>query len=653
MRSLFAVVLCVASFAALSPAADPPAASRSALAVHSDFEGGSAKVLSIDQDAGVVRVQPGGDPKLGWPCWWSFKLTGIDRARTLTIVIDASGLKDHAGKPFDPSWALPARAAWSRDGRTWRQTADGKAGKGSMTYTVEVEAGEAHFAWAEPFTGTTAAEFIRQVAARCKDAQPFVLCRTPGGRDVPAVRFGQPAPGKLGVWVQARQHAWECGSSHVAAGLVHWLAGDDERAAALRRRTCITVVPVMDVDNVAVGAGGKNQPPHDHNRDWSDKPLYASVAAAQKEILSLIRQGGLEVCLDLHNPGKNDREPFFFLPPREQCSDANWADYQRFLAGLRQEMVGPLTYKGRTRESGPKYDPKMWRFMGASWMRQATDGHTVAMTLETPWSLSECSTDNLRRVGRELGLAIELYLRDRRCAAQPAWEKDTMQILFIGNSYTYVNDLPRMLSTLAAAGPRKLRIQTDRQVEGGQSLMGHWNKGQAVEKIRKGGWDFVVLQDQSLTPAMRPQLTKEYAPKLDAEIRKVGATTVFYMTWARKKDPPMIDKLSRTYTEVARELGAAVAPVGLAWKAAIEQRADLELFAADGSHPSPAGTYLAACVFYATLTGEDPTKLPPGAVKAVPAETARFLQTIARDTVTAQAAAPSGLDSPPAPQPRE
>ena len=90
-----------------------PAASRPALAVHSDFEGGSAKVLSIDLEQGVVRIEPGGDSKLGWPCWWSFKLTGIDRARTLTIVVDASGLKDHAGKPFDPSWALPARAAWS------------------------------------------------------------------------------------------------------------------------------------------------------------------------------------------------------------------------------------------------------------------------------------------------------------------------------------------------------------------------------------------------------------------------------------------------------------------------------------------------------------------------------------------------------------
>ncbi len=641
MRSLFAAVVCVASIAALSSAADPSPEPRSALAVRSDFEGGSARVLSIDQDAGVIRVQPGGDPKLGWPCWWSFTVTGIDRPRPLMIVVDASALKDHNNRPFDPSWALPVRATWSADGKTWRQTADGKAGKGSMTYNVRVEAGEAHFAWAEPFTGSTAAELIRQVAARCREAKSFVLCRTPGGRDVPAVRFGRPGEGKFGVWVQARQHAWECGSSHVAAGLLEWLAGDDDRAAALRSRACVTVVPVMDVDNVAVGAGGKNQPPHDHNRDWSDKPLFASVAAAQKEILSLIRQGGLEVCLDLHNPGRGDREPFFFMPPRDQCSDANWADYQRFLAGMRREMVGPLTYKGRARESGPKYDPKMWQYMGASWMRQATDGHAIAMTLETPWSLSECSTANVRRVGRELGLAIELYLRDRRPTAPPAQEKDTMNVLFIGNSYTYVNDLPGTLAKLAAAGPGKLRIQTDKQLEGGQSLMGHWNKGKAVEKIRKGGWDFVVLQDQSLTPAQRPHLTREYAPKFDAEIRKAGAKTMFYMTWARKKDPPMIDKLSRTYTEVARELGAGVAPVGLAWKAAIEKQPELNLYAADGSHPSPAGTYLAACVFYATLTGEDPTKLPPDVVKAVPAETARFLQQVARDTVAARSAAPA------------
>ena len=120
MRSFLAAILSFLTLAPLpfSQAAEPAAESRPALAVRSDFEGGSARVLSIDSDAGVVRIEPGGDPKLGWSCWWSFKVAGVDRPRALPIVVDASGLKDANDKPFDPSWSLPSRAVWSADGRT-------------------------------------------------------------------------------------------------------------------------------------------------------------------------------------------------------------------------------------------------------------------------------------------------------------------------------------------------------------------------------------------------------------------------------------------------------------------------------------------------------------------------------------------------------
>ena len=63
---------------------------------------------------------------------------------------------------------------------------------------------------------------------------------------------------------------------------MEWLVSDDPRAETLRKAAKIYVVPIMDIDNVAIGAGGKDQKPHDHNRDWSDQPHWHSVAAAQE-----------------------------------------------------------------------------------------------------------------------------------------------------------------------------------------------------------------------------------------------------------------------------------------------------------------------------------------------------------------------------------
>lgn len=93
----------------------------------------------------------------------------------------------------------------------------------------------------------------------------------------------------------------------------------------------------------------------------------------------------------------------------------------------------------------------------------------------------------------------------------------------------------------------------------------------------------------------------------------------------------MQDAIEAGYLEVASEIGVAVAPVGVAWQRALEQHPELALWQRDGSHPSPEGTYLAACAFYATLLGAS----PEGAsyLAGLPEETARFLQAVAAETV--------------------
>ena len=209
------------------------------------------------------------------------------------------------------------------------------------------------------------------------------------------------------------------------------------------------------------------------------------------------------------------------------------------------------------------------------------------------------------------------------------------RVLFIGNSYTYCNDLPGTLSRLAAAGEPAMQIETDRCTPGGYSLERHWADGEALKKIRLGGWDVVVLQDKSTGPVDEPgpESMKAHARKFHAEIEKIGARTVFYMTWARQHRPEMIEPLAARYNEIAEELHAVAAPVGRAWQRAFAARPGLVLHVEDRSHPNALGTYLAACVFYATLTGRDPRGLPNGGLDAVSDADAAFLQRIAWETV--------------------
>jgi hypothetical protein len=242
-----------------------------------------------------------------------------------------------------------------------------------------------------------------------------------------------------------------------------------------------------------------------------------------------------------------------------------------------------------------------------------------------------------RRIAPQLALIVLLIATASCTQARPAPARQ--RILFIGNSYTYVNDLPAVLQQLAnASAPGSLEARM--VVEGGATLQQHWEKGDALKAIREGGWTWVVLQEQStLGPSPivdgviqvnDPENFTAYARRFDAEIRKAGAKTVLFLTWARRDAPANQAKLTEAYSRAAQEVGAMLAPVGPAWQNALHDSRLPLLHQPDGSHPTAAGTYLAACVVYATLFGRTPEGLPP--VNVDP-EQARLLQRVAWSSV--------------------
>ncbi len=219
----------------------------------------------------------------------------------------------------------------------------------------------------------------------------------------------------------------------------------------------------------------------------------------------------------------------------------------------------------------------------------------------------------------------------------------TVRVLFIGNSLTLFNDLPQMFAELARSGGYDVHVGMSAQ--GGQTLADHAESSVTSDMIGQQEWNYVVLQEQGGLPVDAQRRTELMAPAaraLDDKIGKVGAETVSFMTWARRGGltgggfedfAEMQDQLEEGYREIAQELDALVAPVGVAWREAWAQEPQLGLWQRDGSHPALEGTYLAVCVFYASLFGQSPEGLAYGA--GLPTDTAEFLQAIAAETVLA------------------
>lgn len=239
-----------------------------------------------------------------------------------------------------------------------------------------------------------------------------------------------------------------------------------------------------------------------------------------------------------------------------------------------------------------------------------------------------------------IGLVSLACSSTRPCTPGPG-PGTCLRILFIGNSYTYVNDLPDMFARLARAGGH--RVETETAAQGGWTLSAHAGSAETLNKLKSSKWDIVVLQEQSDVPAVERARTATMYPAgrmLVRQIEEGGATPIFFLTWAHRDGLPEYglsgyettqSAISDGYLRIAQELGVPVAPVGDAWRMATGKDPGLELWQGDGIHPTEQGTYLAACVFYAAIFRQSPEGL--SYLGRVPKKTASVLQTTAADVV--------------------
>jgi len=189
--------------------------------------------------------------------------------------------------------------------------------------------------------------------------------------------------------------------------------------------------------------------------------------------------------------------------------------------------------------------------------------------------------------------------------------QDTLKVLFIGNSFTYSNNLPQLVNILSKESDTY--ISTQKSTAPGAKLSQHWLGQRGLSSkalIETGDFDIVILQEHSMGSIDFAD-SSEYYIKLFVEFCKIhGATPCIFQTWAYKNEPHMLDIISAFYLNIGKEVNARVLPIGELWQNFQSMHDDIDLYDEDGIHPSKHGTFLAALSIIKGLSQQIPESIP-------------------------------------------
>ena len=183
------------------------------------------------------------------------------------------------------------------------------------------------------------------------------------------------------------------------------------------------------------------------------------------------------------------------------------------------------------------------------------------------------------------------------------------KLLFIGNSMTYVGNLPKLIAGMAK-GHQVDAVTYDSETPGGVTLKQHFENGKAVKKIQSGHYDVVVIQGQSSEAIDDYENFKEYGIKLANEASKHGSKPVLFSAWScctpfacsgeQLEDDH--ESIRKAYEDIAKATQAIIAPVGKAWQLYRKSHPQpVGVLTSDNCHPNNDGAYLSACVFFETI----------------------------------------------------
>ncbi len=341
--------------------------------IHRDFIGGNIRVKSIDGD--VITLENELRDSSEW-FYWAFCIEGAE-GRELTFRMQENRLGY-----FGP--------AVSHDLKTWQWL--GSSDENSFTHRFGADERRVYFAHHILYHPDHFSDFLREEGIEASE-----LCKSRKGRSVPCLTLGD---GDRTVILTARHHACESTGSYVLEGVLR------ELVDAPIENTRVFAVPFVDYDGVVDGDQGKERAPHDHNRDYTDAPIYPEVA----EIIQYADRYGCRFGFDFHSPwhksGENDH--IFIVRNRIEKQDK----YEKFADALQKELSGTLIFYAKENDRQPMtgWNQPSPNFGYTMNLREECD---LAFALETAYFGTEnnkISTDMLIRLGRSFAKAIKSYI---------------------------------------------------------------------------------------------------------------------------------------------------------------------------------------------------------------------------------------------------
>lgn len=383
----------------------------SSVFISTDFPSGGGTVKLMNLDPLTLQVRPHNQNNGGWSqVWWYFMVSGLTPGEEITIQLDTCDPKIEGISP---------KIDFSYDQKDWGLTNTGKMetidGKDFFVYKHIVRSKKVWFAYDLPYTPKHMDSLLIPKAINDPNVEVFELCRSTRNHPVKGLRFddSEKRDKKFGIWLQARTHAFESGSSWVLHELSEWLLSSNPDAHALRKCAQLTVVPIIDVDGVLEGRTGKMQIPYDHNRGWDNSPGYwPEIRAIKSKIRELALQNKADLFIDFHGPG-NQSHPYFIIPElTDLASDMQRENRTNFLNVLNAK---PFDEELRQTQSMTQicYSARPWNQINkgnsSSWVIMNSTESNITLTLEVNMNTPLSTQEGYRAEAVTLGKAMADY----------------------------------------------------------------------------------------------------------------------------------------------------------------------------------------------------------------------------------------------------
>ncbi len=349
--------------------------------IRSSFDAGAIEVVRLD-DPADIRLRLRKDNAADFHQWFHFRLMGA-AGRPVRMVFE------NAGTAAYPEGWRDYRCVASYDRHNWFRVATTRFENGKLIVEHVPERDSVYYAYFEPYSHERHLDLVAR-AGLSPDAQVRRLGSTVDGRDLELVVVGEDLPGRVPIWIIARQHPGETMAEWFVEGLLdRLLDGADPVARKLREQALLYIVPNMNPDGAVRGNLRTNAAGRNLNREWRDPDPVASPEVFL--VRAEMERSGCALFLDIHG---DETLPYVFFSTAEEVPGFTAA-----AAAAQARFVDTLLAVSPDFQTAEGYKPG--RFgeelltLASKWV--ANHFGCVSLTLEMPFKDNAILPD--RQVG--------------------------------------------------------------------------------------------------------------------------------------------------------------------------------------------------------------------------------------------------------------